>query len=52
MPYPLIREDSFPPGRNSQCFCGSGSRFKRCCGARFAERSIHWQTREKKRSAT
>ena len=39
MPYPLIRDDSFPPGRNSPCFCGSGNRFKRCCGAQSAERS-------------
>ncbi len=39
MPHPLIRDDSFPPGRNTPCFCGSGKRFKRCCGAQSAERS-------------
>jgi predicted 2-oxoglutarate/Fe(II)-dependent dioxygenase YbiX len=25
-------ESRFPPGRNEPCFCGSGERFKRCCG--------------------
>lgn len=39
MPYPLIRDDSFPPGRNSPCFCSSGSRFKRCCGAQSPDRA-------------
>lgn len=38
MSYPLIPENSFPPGRNEPCFCGSGARFKRCCGVRSADR--------------
>ncbi len=28
---PIVREP-FPPGRSSRCFCGSGLRFKNCCG--------------------
>lgn len=39
MSYPLIPDNSFPPGRNEPCFCGSGERFKRCCGVRSTERS-------------
>ena len=27
-----IAEGDFPPTRNAPCFCGSGERFKRCCG--------------------
>lgn len=28
----------WPPGRNDRCWCGSGSKYKKCCGAlRFAE---------------
>jgi len=38
MPHPLIPDDSFPPGRNEPCICGSGERFKHCCGVRAAER--------------
>lgn len=29
----LVPDDSFPPGRNQPCYCGSGERFKHCCGA-------------------
>ena len=25
---------SWPPGRNQRCWCGSGEKYKRCCGAR------------------
>lgn len=32
MPQPLIPDESFPPPRNAPCFCGSGKRFKHCCG--------------------
>lgn len=39
MTHPLIPDDSFPPGRNDLCFCGSAERFKRCCGTRARERS-------------
>ena len=38
MSYPLIPDDSFPPGRNEPCFCGSGKRFKNCCGVRSTDR--------------
>lgn len=38
MAHPLIPDESFPPGRNEPCFCGSGQRFKHCCGVRSAER--------------
>lgn len=38
MPLPLIPDDSFPPGRNEPCFCGSGERFKHCCGVRTPDR--------------
>jgi hypothetical protein len=34
--YPLQRAGQFtpaPPGRNQPCPCGSGAKFKRCCGA-------------------
>jgi hypothetical protein len=27
-----VLRDPFPPGRSSPCFCGSGRRFKHCCG--------------------
>ncbi|MBS1889431.1 MAG: SEC-C domain-containing protein [Actinobacteria bacterium] len=23
---------AWPPGRNEQCWCGSGRKYKRCCG--------------------
>jgi len=39
VPYPLIPDDSFPPLRNEPCFCGSGQRFKRCCGNQSSDRS-------------
>jgi predicted 2-oxoglutarate/Fe(II)-dependent dioxygenase YbiX len=39
MSHPLFPDDSFPPGRNEPCFCGSGQRFKRCCGVRSSDRS-------------
>lgn len=26
------RAIKWPPGRNSQCWCGSGQKYKRCCG--------------------
>ena len=29
---PRIPRADFPPGRSAPCFCGSGKRFKRCCG--------------------
>ena len=38
MSYPLIPDDFFPPGRNEPCFCGSGERFKNCCGVLSADR--------------
>lgn len=38
MAYPLIPDDAFPPGRNDPCFCGSGKRFKHCCGLRADQR--------------
>ena len=25
------RQIPWPPGRNEECWCGSGSRYKRCC---------------------
>ena len=28
----LADTGSFKPGRNDQCICGSGKKFKRCCG--------------------
>lgn len=39
MPYPLIPDSFFPPGRNELCYCGSSKRFKRCCGNRSSERA-------------
>lgn len=33
---PLMSEKPFQPGRSDPCFCGSGLRFKHCCGS-FAE---------------
>jgi hypothetical protein len=38
MPHAPIVSDSFPPGRNEACFCGSGKQFKRCCGNRSPDR--------------
>lgn len=29
----------FPPGRSAACFCGSGRRFKHCCGNTDADRT-------------
>lgn len=29
---PSFARADFPPGRNASCFCGSGKRFKSCCG--------------------
>lgn len=29
MPHLLFPDESFPPGRNEPCFCGSGQRFTR-----------------------
>ncbi len=41
LPEPLSREvyvpprvGALPPGRNDPCTCGSGKKWKRCCGAR------------------
>ncbi len=28
----------WPPGRNEPCWCGSGAKYKRCCGAPFRHR--------------
>jgi hypothetical protein len=36
-PAPNI-DGRFPPGRNEPCFCGSGERFKHCCGNRSLNR--------------
>lgn len=38
MSIPLFADSSFPPPRNSPCFCGSGARFKHCCGAQSSDR--------------
>lgn len=35
-----VPANQFPPGRNEPCFCGSGQRFKRCCGSNAANRPI------------
>ncbi|MDN5894012.1 MAG: SEC-C domain-containing protein [Nocardioides sp.] len=29
----LGRATAWPPGRNEQCWCGSGRKYKKCCGA-------------------
>jgi len=34
--------DPFPPARSERCFCGSGNRFKHCCGRGDAERPPPW----------
>jgi predicted 2-oxoglutarate/Fe(II)-dependent dioxygenase YbiX len=39
MPHALIPDDSFPPGRNDPCYCGSGRRFKHCCGVASVSRT-------------
>ena len=39
MPHPLFPDDAFPPPRNAPCFCGSGERFKRCCGNQSLDRA-------------
>jgi hypothetical protein len=28
-----VRKGQQPPGRNDPCHCGSGKKFKKCCGA-------------------
>ncbi len=33
MSAPGSLRDPFPPGRSEPCFCGSGRRFKHCCGS-------------------
>ena len=38
MTIPLIPENDFPPSRNSPCFCGSGERYKNCCGSQAPDR--------------
>ena len=38
MPFPLFPNNAFPPSRNANCFCGSGKRFKHCCGSQAADR--------------
>lgn len=40
MPVPLIPDNSFPPGRNDPCYCGSGERFKHCCGNKAGDRHL------------
>ena len=32
MPQPYVREQA-KVGRNDPCVCGSGKKFKKCCGA-------------------
>jgi hypothetical protein len=32
-------EESWPPGRNEPCWCGSGQKYKRCCLARARDSS-------------
>ncbi len=46
--YPITddREDSPAVSRNSPCPCGSGKRFKRCCGARKPSRPAERQRRK------
>ena len=38
MTHSLIPDDSFPPRRNDPCYCGSGQRFKHCCGRMSSQR--------------
>lgn len=38
MTHPLVPDDAFPPGRLDPCYCGSGERYKHCCGSRNHER--------------
>lgn len=33
------RTIAWPPGRNAPCWCGSGRKYKKCCGASGAEES-------------
>jgi uncharacterized protein YecA (UPF0149 family) len=40
MPDALVEElearddgEAWPPGRNDECWCGSGRKYKKCCGA-------------------
>jgi predicted 2-oxoglutarate/Fe(II)-dependent dioxygenase YbiX len=37
-PTPDFRRPSFNPNRLDPCFCGSGSKFKSCCGSMAADR--------------
>lgn len=30
---PTVRYETRPPGRNEPCSCGSGKKYKKCCGA-------------------
>jgi uncharacterized protein YecA (UPF0149 family) len=30
----ICREIFYTPGRNDPCFCGSGKKFKKCCGGK------------------
>ncbi len=32
------RRETFSPKRNDKCFCGSGQRFKHCCGSTLGDR--------------
>ena len=33
LPKPAVSKKKFVPKRNDQCRCGSGKKFKKCCGA-------------------
>ncbi len=35
----LLQSRPFVPRRNDPCFCGSGARFKSCCGSKAADRT-------------
>ena len=37
---PPIRYARRPPGRNDPCFCGSGRKFKRCCGSNVRRSAV------------
>lgn len=36
----LFPDSGFPPGRNDPCYCGSGERYKRCCGTMGPDRPV------------
>ena len=38
MPFPLIPDNAFPPEPHAPCYCGSGTQYAKCCGARNSER--------------